>query len=131
MEERSIYLISSISRLIFSPGLTKRDGKESERGREGEADRDRDRPERKKERKKGASQTKRPTDQVFGGRGRRPISPSFLPSFIRPSEIVLVSSPLAADFLSPPSSSHVAPRASLRGSQGGRAVGALWQLVSI
>ena len=82
MEERSIYLISSISRLIFSPGLTKRDGKESERGREGEADRDR--PERKKERKERVRRSDRPT-KFLGAAADAPFPPpSSLPSFSPP-----------------------------------------------
>ena len=87
VEERSIYLISSISRLIFSPGLTKRDGKESERGREGEADRDRDRPERKKERKKERSESDEATDRpsCWGPRPTPhfPLLPPFLHSPLR------------------------------------------------
>ena len=102
----SIYLISSISRLIFFPGLTEGDGAEMEGGRGGRLRAtDRPGPAVEKEGEKEESRTTgRPTEMVGSGRcvGVASVMPRFLPSSLlpplhRPSEIALVS----PDFPSP------------------------------
>ena len=103
----SIYLISSISRLIFSRGLTERDG--TRREGEGEEGRPTDRRtnERKRERERSKrKRVRRPSDRASDQGIDAPFPLSSLHSLAPPRSFLFRPRPLAllppsADFLSP------------------------------